>query len=346
MEQSPTPILSFFCGAGGLDVGFHQSGFKTILAVDSDSAATTTFARNHPSTPVVRADLSRLSGGDLWRRIEQSEERPRGVIGGPPCQGFSRGNVLAFANDPRNRLPYRFARLLGDLRARTPIDFFVFENVSGLLQPKHAERWERIRSAFEDAGFRLFAQQLNAADFGVPQVRQRVFLVGLDRDRFPDHEFDFPVSRARRRTVADAIRGLPRATYFERGLEAESIPHHPNHWTMQPKSWRFSEKEFCRWRSFRKLAWHEPSPTVAYGNREIHVHPSGRRRLSVLEAMLLQGFPAEYVVCGNFSEQVTQVCNAVPPPVARAIARAVRAQLYAPDPLKRRPGKETIRRCA
>ena len=97
---------------------------------------------------------------------------------------------------------------------------------------------------------------------------------------------------------------------------------------MQPKSERFTTREFNRWRSFRRLQWSEPSPTVAYGNREIHIHPSGRRRLSMLEAMLLQGFPQSYRIRGNLSEQVTQICNAVPPPVALVVAKAVRAQLY------------------
>lgn len=321
------PVLSFFCGAGGLDLGFEQAGFESILALDSDRASVDTFNANRAAPVAFQRDLTKISSPDLWSLIA-GRNPPCGVIGGPPCQGFSRGNVVSLDDDPRNKLPLRFARLVGSLAQRAPLDFFVFENVSGLLRPKYATRWARIRSAFEREGFRVFAQELNAADFGVPQVRHRVFLVGINARRFPDIEFSFPKPRARSRTVADTIQGLPCATFFRRGMRSEDVSYHPNHWTMQPKSWRFSQKEFCKWRSFRRLSWREPSPTVAYGNREIHIHPSGRRRLTVLEAMLLQGFPEWYVISGNFSEQVTQVCNAVPPPVARSIGRAVSAQLY------------------
>jgi DNA (cytosine-5)-methyltransferase 1 len=97
---------------------------------------------------------------------------------------------------------------------------------------------------------------------------------------------------------------------------------------MQPRSHRFKTGEFGDGRSFRKLNWNEPSPTVAYGHREIHVHPDGKRRLSIYEAMLLQGFPEKkFELAGTLSEQVTQVSNAVPPPVAGAIAKTIRATL-------------------
>src|SRR6185295_6986267 len=106
-------------------------------------------------------------------------------------------------------------------------------------------------------------------------------------------------------------------------------PIHPNHWTMQPKSERFLNPGAARTdaRSFKRLDWEQASPTVAFGHREIHVHPSGRRRLSIHEAMRLQGFPFEFVLEGNLSEQVEQVSNAVPPPLARSVARAVKRAL-------------------
>jgi DNA (cytosine-5)-methyltransferase 1 len=98
---------------------------------------------------------------------------------------------------------------------------------------------------------------------------------------------------------------------------------------MQPKSHRFTNPEAINGggRSFRRLKWDAPSPTVAFGHREIHVHPEGRRRLSIYEAMLLQGFPEGFVLEGNLSEQVAQISNAVPPPLARSVAAAVRRAL-------------------
>jgi endonuclease III len=129
-------------------------------------------------------------------------------------------------------------------------------------------------------------------------------------------------------TVRDAIGALPVPAFFQRNLNPAEIPHHQNHWTMNPKSPKFSNGFEKSGRSFRKLSWDQPSPTVAYGHREMHVHPSGTRRVSIFEAMLLQGFPSTYQLLGNFSEQVEQVSNAVPPPLASALARSIQTSLY------------------
>jgi DNA (cytosine-5)-methyltransferase 1 len=130
-------------------------------------------------------------------------------------------------------------------------------------------------------------------------------------------------------TVREAIGGLQAPVYFRHNLKPEDIPVHPNHWTMQPKSPRFEnpEAETGDGRSFKRLSWDTNSPTIAFGHREIHVHPDGRRRLSIYEALLLQGFPKSFVLEGNLSEQVEQVSNAVPPPLARSVALAVKRAL-------------------
>lgn len=253
---------------------------------------------------------------------------PVGIIGGPPCQGFSRGNARANPDDPRNLLPFKYADILAELNERSQIHFFVFENVMGLMNRVHIERFRAIERRFEDAGFNIFPQELNAHSFGVAQNRRRLFIVGLNSTLHPNIKFEFPKGRGPRHCVRDAIEGLPAPAFFRRGITGEEIPHHPNHWTMTPKSPKLGDGASTDGRSFRKLLWDQESPTVAYGNREIHIHPDGGRRLSVHEAMLLQGFPRSYKLWGNFGQQVTQVCNAVPPPVARALARRIRKTLW------------------
>lgn len=326
MSSNSIPILSFFSGAGGLDLGFRRAGFNTLLALDKDPAAIESLNANLDGKPGIVADLFDIGVSHIEKAIgsRHLKERPRGIIGGPPCQGFSNGNVVLTPRDPRNRLPAVYAKLLGDLNRKFDLDFFVFENVTGLLRRRHRDRLGKLRAAFRAAGFRIFESEVNAQDFGLPQVRKRLFLVGLNAKRWPDTTFTFPVGKSAPKTVADAIRGLPPPVFFRHDLGPEDVPFHHNHWTMQPKSPRFTSGNFNRWRSFRRLEWDAPSPTVAYGNREIHVHPDGTRRLSVLEAMLLQGFPQSYVLHGNLSQQVTQVSNAVPPPVAHALAISLR----------------------
>jgi DNA (cytosine-5)-methyltransferase 1 len=329
MPSRSIPILSFFCGAGGLDYGFSRERFRVTLACDTFAAAVASYNFNAKRRVARRIDLAKIDADELCGTIDAVSpgEPPQGIVGGPPCQGFSRANVQANPNDPRNHLPFRYAAILRALNKRYSLKFFVFENVMGLTTPKHAARFEAIRRAFRRAGFNLFHHDLDAQDFGVPQLRRRLFLVGLNRTLFPRVEFVFPAGRVEKRTVRDAIAGLPAPTFFERGLSASKIGYHPNHWTMKPKSDKFATLLSTDGRSFRRLLWDEVSPTIAYGNREIHVHPEGGRRLSVHEAMLLQGFPRTYRLTGNFSQQITQVSNAVPPPVAQVLARAVRRAL-------------------
>lgn len=323
-------VVSFFSGGGGLDLGFRNAGFETTIALDIEPAAVATLNHNFGPNAAVHCDVRRFDAGLVEQHAGiQGGRVPVGVIGGPPCQGFSSSNVTLTPSDARNRLPSSYATAVAELNKTFSLDFFVFENVIGLLRDRHRRRLSNVIRALESAGFHVAQQELDAFSFGVAQKRRRLFLVGLNSTRFEASDFCFPAPRTATRTVRDAIGHLPEPTFFRRGITAKEISYHPNHWTMMPKSKRFKTKSFSRWRSFRKLEWDEPSPTVAYGNREIHVHPSGTRRLSVLEAMLLQGFPETYRLMGNLSEQVTQVSNAVPPPLAMAIASQLLGTLKA-----------------
>lgn len=328
--MSNPPLLSLFCGAGGLDWGFRRERFPILLACDNSQAAVDSYNLNSKGTVAKVVDLSAVSAKGFKKLVRDSigEQRIEGIVGGPPCQGFSRGNASANPNDPRNKLAFCYADILESLNAKNRLKFFVFENVMGLTTPRHLVRFRAIRQAFKDAGFNIFYHDLDAQDFGVPQLRRRLFIVGLNTRLFPDAEFTFPVGNCKRQTVRDAIKGLPVPAFFDRTIRPLDIPYHPNHWTMQPKSAKFTRANFSNdGRSFRRLNWDKVSPTVAYGNREIHIHPDGGRRLSVHEAMLLQGFPRTFKLAGNFSQQITQVSNAVPPPVAQAIAHSIKRLL-------------------
>jgi DNA (cytosine-5)-methyltransferase 1 len=276
------PIVSLFCGCGGLDLGFVQAGFEIVLALDVDPVAVRTYNFNHGEGIAQVADLAKTDGEGVIELLREKhlEESPRGVIGGPPCQPFSHSNVHAKSNDIQRSLPGRYAAILKALNERYELDFFVFENVRGITFDRHRKEFAHFRSLFEDAGFRLFEGLLDARDFGVPQKRPRVFIVGVNKDKYEEWDFRFPdPDGSPVCTVADAIRGLPEPRFFERGLKPEDIPHHPNHWTMQPKSKKFRNGSLTegrnKGRSFRVLSWSQPCWTVAYGYREIHIHPSG-----------------------------------------------------------------------
>lgn len=324
------PVISLFSGSGGLDLGFCNAGFTPVLAIDASSAACLTYEHNHPGTRVLRRDLSALPKNYVLERLSElaGGVKPIGVVGGPPCQAFSQGNGFKRDDDPRAMLSKSYASILRELNNAFDLDFFVFENVLGLKHKRHDEQFKLFKRLFAGAGFRIFESELNAYDFGVAQVRKRLFIVGLNRSRFSDVEFKFPAPKNRqRKTVRDVIGKLPRPLFFNKRNGAATIPFHPNHWCMVPRSNRFFdgslEEGELLGRPFRVLRWDEPSWTVAYGHREVHVHPSTKRRLSVYEAMRLQGFPKDYELCGTLSDQIRLVSDAVPPPLAEAIATSI-----------------------
>jgi len=326
-------IISLFSGAGGLDLGFEQEGFRPVIAYDIEPAAVETYNYNREAEIAREADLSSLTGDDIIHEIAQLEldEPPRGVVGGPPCQYFSDGNKAPRQDDdPRRTLPTNYANILQRLNEEYELDFFILENVYGLAKPAHRDDFQCIIEMFEGAGFRVFHEILDAYNYGVPQFRKRVFLVGWNRVLYPEARYEFPAGDPCELTVRDRIGGLAEPQFWARDLNPDEFPEHPNHWTMNPISDKFRNPpppDLRRYtRSFRRLFWDEPSYTVAYGHNEIHVHPEGYRRLSIYEAMLLQGFPHGrdgYRLVGSLTKQVTLVSDAVPPPLAAGLARSV-----------------------
>ncbi len=329
---SGTKIISLFCGAGGLDLGFKQEGFEVSLAIDYEEAAIKTHKRNFSDTKSLAADLTKLGPEGVLKLVEEQVEAGAsiGIIGGPPCQGFSRANPSAGANDPRNQLPSLYVDIIKELQKKYTVEFVIFENVLGMKDKKHSEKYNALISGLKTLGFLVHEKELCALDFGVPQLRYRIIISAI-RDG-QGYKKIVPKRRKGKLTVKEAIGELEEPAFYNRNLKAADIPVHPNHWTMRPKSHRFSQtgpdnKPSSKSRSFRKLMWDKASPTIAFGNREIHLHPDGRRRLSIYEAMLLQGFPSSFVLEGSLSQQVTQVSNAVPPPLARSIAAAIKKSL-------------------
>jgi DNA (cytosine-5)-methyltransferase 1 len=322
-------IVSLFSGAGGLDLGFRQARFRLAAAFDNNPASVATYRRNFPRVRSILADLRVLGPDGVLNRI--ADRVPPGasigIIGGPPCQGFSRANTMALVSDARNSLTTTYLDIVEGLSVHYDVKFVVFENVLGITDRKHADHYEAFRDRLATIGYAVYERRVFASDFGVPQRRPRLLVCGFAT------RAGYSVKSLRRRTgtktVRQAIGGITTPpAFYRRDLRVEDIPHHPNHWTMQPKSARFREgTEGMDGRSFKRLSWDAPSPTVAFGHREIHIHPTGTRRLSVYEAKLLQGFPPSFVISGNLSQQVDQVSNAVPPPLARSVANSIRRSL-------------------
>ena len=342
-------LLSLFCGAGGLDLGFETAGFSIGLAFDKKRDSVNSYNHNRIADPHAHCedvrDLTVARLDELWG----SSFAPDGVIGGPPCQSFSQANRSVSDDDPRHELPLVYARLVRSLNERSPLKFIALENVPGLNNRKNLHHLVALEDHLRETGFTLFRAELNSKDYQTSQSRRRLFVIGINTAVLPGSIWQAPpptTISAESVTVAAAIGDLPHPVFFDRGKMPDVFPVHQNHWCMKPKSRRFTSPGLLtpgdsRHRSFKTLAWDKPSLTVAYGNREVHVHPECQRRLSVFEAMLLQGFPESYELLGSMSSQIAQVSEAVPPRLAEAVAlsihRAIFPQPILPKAKRRRP---------
>ena len=322
-------MLSLFSGAGGLDLGFKNGGFRPGLAIDIDPVAVETYRWNQPDTHVAQLDIAQTSADelvDLWISVN-GEQGPAGIIGGPPCQAFSVSNVHQKRRDPRRKLLINYAKVIEAFTSRLGLDFFVFENVLGLTQGRHRWRYLQFKRLCKKAGYSVREKVVNAGSFGIPQNRKRIIVIGINHERYPGLVLDPPEGDKQPLPARGALYGLPEPVFCQKNLDPAKVPHHPNHVAMVPRSKRFTNGTLKpgdqRGRSFRVLSWDRPSYTVAYGHREVHVHPNMHRRLSIYEAMRLQGFPRSYELKGTFSQQVQLVSDALPPPLGEGVAAAI-----------------------
>ena len=325
-------LLSLYAGCGGLDLGFELAGFEIGLAYDIRPDSINTWNRNRPGNECGHvADLRTIKLADM-DHDQGPRFAPAGVIGGPPCQTFSQANRSVTHDDPRAKLVRRFFTLALRLhRYRKPLDFILMENVPALAKFQKGRLLEREVNRLDENGFDVVTFFVDAASHSVPQRRRRLFLLAFPKFASSMQCWSSPAGNGELTTVQDAIADLPEPAFFTRGIDKQDIPHHENHWCMVPRSPKFSDGSLIAGqtsrRSFKTLAWDKPSVTASYGHREVHVHPDGTRRLSVFEAMKIQGFPRNYVLDGNLSAQIDQVCEAVPPPLAKAVALSIRSAI-------------------
>lgn len=201
-------IISLFSGAGGLDHGFKSAGFELSAAFDISEAAIETHKRNFPGATATAGDLIALGPKGVASIVKAAVVAGSriGIIGGPPCQGFSRANTTATASDPRNQLPKLYIEIVQELQRHFDVEFVVFENVLGMRDKKHSAAYQSLLSGLRKLGFEITEKELCALDFGVPQTRRRIVLSAIRAEVAAK-----PVRPRRRRgaaTVREAIGSL------------------------------------------------------------------------------------------------------------------------------------------
>jgi DNA (cytosine-5)-methyltransferase 1 len=362
--------IDLFAGAGGLSEGFSQAGFFIALAVENDRYAVDTYVHNHClhksrfRTQVLDHDISKLDFDWIadYFRIGLGRT-PDVVIGGSPCQGFSRSNMRTRnILNPDNRLAKYFILAVRILRPR----FAVLENVADVESFDQGRFVDSLIRGFRRIGYEVNYAILNALDFGIPQRRRRIFIVAAS-DGISTELPNTVGSHGTGVTVWDAISDLPalqngnnidvlpyrvnikpsayqlamrtRANDFVRNnlvtrnseLVLRRYAHIPQggNWENIPDELmtNYRDKTRCHHWIYRRLSENEPSVAITHYRKSMLIHPREDRGLSVREAARIQSFPDHYVFQGPLGSQQQQVANAVPPLLARAVARQVKRNL-------------------
>ena len=339
-------VISLFSGCGGLDLGFQQAGFNVVWANDSAKSVWKTYQENHPNTIFYPKCIRQIKSTEIPDDIV-------GIVGGPPCQSWSNAGKGKGLEDSRGALFYEFVRVLAD---KKPL-FFVAENVEGMLSKRHAEGLEVVKDILTNAGmgYELSVILLNAADYGVPQNRKRVFFVGYRRDL--NICFSKPKKIAVKPTVRDTIDDLKETAIpgmkvnKPNGLKCTVVNH--EYW-IGDYTYIFMSRN-------RVLDWNGQSYTIQASGRQVSIHPQAPkmqkvkkdvmrfvpgkkklyRRLTIRECARIQTFPDSFIFhYDSLNSGYKMVGNAVPVNLAKAVGQQVINDIKAALSLKKSINKK------
>jgi len=320
--------IDLFCGAGGLSLGVKNAGYEVGFAIDWDATACETHRVNFPHCVTEKRDVRTVTGKEVLGRFGPIDL----LAGGPNCQGVSQRG-LRDPEDPRNMMLREFLRLVEEVQPPR----FLMENVAGLAHRQNMPLLRELFRRFADMGYSCGADVLLAADYGVPQLRHRMFLAG---DRGPRVvEFPQATHAAKHCTVREALSGLPalcdgendhRTTNISAQNRARiaAVPPGGN-WKdlpaelLPPRFWRYRMTDQNG--TYARLRWDRPAYTITCRAGNVtcgaFTHPQADRALSVREAARIQTFPDTFRFVGSLSDRYRQIGNAVPPLLAEAVAR-------------------------
>lgn len=326
-------LISLFSGAGGLDLGFEKAGFEIVMANEYDKGIWATYEKNH-TAPLIKGDIRNIRESDFPDNID-------GIIGGPPCQSWSEAGSLRGINDSRGQLFFDYIRILREKQPK----FFLAENVSGMLANRHSEAVKNIVSQFEDCGYDVSITLVNAADYGVPQDRHRVFYIGFRKDLNIKFEFPKPTTpyKSQKLTMRDAIGDLAETAI-------PSLPHNKTNGDLEiPNHEYFTGAYSTIFMSRNRVrAWNEQAFTIQASGRQCQLHPQAPkmkfieknkrifvpgyedlyRRLTVRECARIQGFPDDFeFIYTDVDYGYKMIGNAVPINLAYVIACAIKDTL-------------------
>jgi DNA (cytosine-5)-methyltransferase 1 len=338
--------IDIFSGAGGLSLGAEWVGIEVLCAIEKDCYSAKTYKTNHPKTNIIVSDIQNIRPNDIAKKGEAFI-----LFGGPPCQGFSTSNRKTRNDGNANNSLFReFLRFTTELYP----EWILFENVEGIVNYNNGRTLENIKQSFSDLGYSISDGILYASDYGVPQHRNRFFIVGNRKNI----SFVFPEKMDNVISVGDAINDLP---LLNNGDVFEKLPYRKD---IKPSSyakimrknsefstqnivsrnfdyvverykyikpgqnWRaipehlmvnYKNRDNCHSGIYKRLRVDEPSVVISNYRKNMLIHPIQDRGLSVREAARLQSFPDNFIFEGSIHYIQQQIGNAVPPLLAKAI---------------------------
>jgi DNA (cytosine-5)-methyltransferase 1 len=350
--------ISLFSGAMGLDLGLEHSGFEALVCAENDKACVQTIKLNRPHLPVLH-DITRLSGKEILRAAALKVGDVDAVVGGPPCQAFSTAGRRLSTQDPRGNLVYEFVRIVSETKPR----FFVMENVKGLVSAALVHKplkdrnggairedeqlgsaFRQIMHDFQRIGYKIIWGVLDAVNYGVPQFRERLIIVGSrdGEDIFipcPTHFMRHQDPAYRWATLGQAIIDLEdepgpcgrfsseRAKYLVKIRPGENWRALPKNDIPKALGGAF-QASGGKMGFYRRLSYNEPCPTLVTSPVQKATslcHPAKTRPLSTLEYARIQGFPQSWEFHGSMADVYRQLGNAVPVGLGKAIGQMLNA---------------------
>ena len=357
MTSKPS-LIDFFAGAGGMSLGFKKAGFNILAANDIDAHCRDTYIKNFPDVPYILKDICSLEVDEILQIC--GTDKIDVVVGGPACQGFSLANIKTrTADNPKNNLVFEFIRLVKKIKP----SWFIMENVEGLINMNSGSFTNSIIKNMRRHRYSVNFIPLCAADYGVPQKRNRVFFIGNrlgHKMDIPEKKFGIPEKSYI--TVGEALSDLPEIDNQTKGYEICEYKAKPNNKYQQKmrgkskkvynhtitRSSRLIIDRYTRippgrnWsilpdylksncvRNFgghsylyKRLDPNQPANTIANFRKAMLIHPYENRGLSVREAARLQSFNDSFIFEGGISSQQQQLANVVPPLLAEALGNEI-----------------------
>jgi DNA (cytosine-5)-methyltransferase 1 len=348
MSKKSVIGIDLFSGAGGMSVGAHSVGVDVKVAVEFDKNAGATYKKNHPRTELHNYDIRKFR---LDKKYVAGRNTTKILFGGPPCQGFSTSNQKTRNKENENNWLFKeYLRVAKSANA----DWIIVENVKGIVETEDGYFFERILKELKKIGYTTNFSVLNSADFGVPQIRNRVFIVG----NLHGISYQFPKPKTKDYlTVADAISDLPvlsnGASFdeldyklpilntYQKKIRSKSVKSFNNfvtrnnklvvqryehipqggNWENIPKKLmkNYTDYSRCHTGIYHRLKSDAPSVVIGNYRKNMLIHPFENRGLSVREAARIQSFPDTFHFCGSVGFQQQQVGNSVPPLLAKAV---------------------------